>query len=339
MKKAMISNPPGMLIQAACFIVIIAGMRAASDLLVPFLLALFIAIICSPLLVWLRKKGVPNFLAVIILFAGIIVAVLLLTFLIGNSVNDFSSKLPEYQKALTVKMAVLFHWLKDLGFNISIPDIMKIVDPGVVMRLAANTLSGFTSMVSDTLLILLMVVFILMEAAGFPAKLKKIFAKSGGSMGHLEKMAEGINRYIAIKTVISLATGVFIATWLLIIGVDYALLWGVLAFLLNYIPNIGSIIAAIPAVLLALIQNGTGTALLATGGYIVVNTVVGSILEPKFLGSRLGLSTLVVFLSMIFWGWVMGPVGMILSIPLTMIIKIALEKDEERKWIAILLDS
>ncbi len=142
---------------------------------------------------------------------------------------------------------------------------------------------------------------------------------------------------MVIKTLVSLATGIAIAIWLGVLGVDYAMLWGLLAFLLNYVPNIGSIIAAIPAVLLALVQLGVGSALLAALGFLVVNAAIGNVIEPRFMGRGLGLSTLVVFLSLVFWGWVLGPVGMLLSVPLTMTVKIALESNEDTRWIAILL--
>ncbi len=157
--------------------------------------------------------------------------------------------------------------------------------------------------------------------------------------GRTEKIAEEIKRYMAIKTVISLLTGVFIGFWLWMLGVDYPLMWGLLAFLLNYVPNIGSFIAAIPAVLLAFVQLGLIKAGLTGLGFVVVNVVFGNVIEPRFMGKGLGLSTLVVFLSLVFWGWVLGPVGMLLSVPITMTIKIALEASEETRWIAILLGS
>jgi len=142
---------------------------------------------------------------------------------------------------------------------------------------------------------------------------------------------------MAIKTLISLGTGILAGIWLMAMGVSYAILWGMLAFFLNYIPNIGSIIAAIPAVILALIQFGIIKAAVVGVGYLVINTLMGSVIEPRFMGKELGLSTLVVFLSLLFWGWVLGPIGMLLSVPLTMMAKIALDNREETRWIAILL--
>jgi predicted PurR-regulated permease PerM len=140
-----------------------------------------------------------------------------------------------------------------------------------------------------------------------------------------------------IKTLISVVTGIIITIFLKIVGVHYAVLWGLVAFLLNFIPSIGSIIAAVPAILMALVQFNFGTALIVAVGYVVVNILIGSIIEPRVLGRGLGLSPLIVFLSLIFWGWLLGPVGMLLSIPLTIMIKIALDTQPNTKWIATLL--
>jgi predicted PurR-regulated permease PerM len=203
--------------------------------------------------------------------------------------------------------------------------------------MAANTLAGLSGLLTNVFMILLTVIFILLEASGFPQKLRTALGDPEESLGQFKSITESVNRYLAMKTIFSLATGVAVAIWLAILGVDFALLWGLVAFLLNYVPNIGSIIAAIPAVLLALIQLGVGPALLACLGYVVVNVVFGSILEPKFMGRGLGLSALVVFLSLVFWGWVLGPVGMVLSVPLTMIVKVALESHEDTQWIAVML--
>jgi predicted PurR-regulated permease PerM len=210
-------------------------------------------------------------------------------------------------------------------------------DPGKAMKMAANTLAGLSGLLTNVFMILLTVIFILLEASGFPQKLRTALGDPEESMGQFRSVTESVNRYLALKTVFSLATGLTVAIWLAILGVDFALLWGLVAFLLNYVPNIGSIIAAIPAILLALIQLGVGPALLTCLGYVVVNVVFGSILEPKFMGRGLGLSTLVVFLSLVFWGWVLGPVGMVLSVPLTMIVKIAMESHEDTQWIAVML--
>jgi AI-2 transport protein TqsA len=186
--------------------------------------------------------------------------------------------------------------------------------------------------------ILLTVIFILLEASGFPQKLHDAFPDPERIVGPFRTFMESVNRYLAIKTLFSLATGIIIWLWLAFLGVDFAPTWGMVAFFLNFVPNIGSIIAAVPAILLAVIQLGVPSALLACLGYAVVNILFGNILEPRFMGRGLGLSTLVVFISLIFWGWVLGTIGMVLSVPLTMIVKIALASDEDTRWIAIMLE-
>ena len=325
------------LIVAASFVVIVAGMRAASSILVPFLLSIFIALICAPPLFWMQRRGIPNTLAVLSILVGIIVIVLILAAFIGTSLNDFTKAMPVYEKRVTDITTALVSWLKNLGVEISSSVLTEYLNPAKAMKMAANTLAGVSGLLTNVFMILLTVIFILLETSAFPHKLQTALRDPEESMGRFRGFIESFNRYLALKTLFSLATGVVIGIWLAVLGVDFALLWGLLAFLLNFVPNIGSIIAAIPAILLALIQLGWGSALLSSLGYIVVNVVVGSILEPRLMGHRLGLSTLVVFLSLVFWGWVLGPVGMVLSVPLTMIVKIALESNDDTRWIAVLL--
>jgi len=184
---------------------------------------------------------------------------------------------------------------------------------------------------------LLYVAFMLAELSGITQKIAKAFDNPRDTLQRVSQFTEGANKYMAIKAGVSAFTGALVSIVLWVIGVDFPILWGVFAALLNFIPNIGSIFAAIPAVLLALVQLGVGPAIAVALAYVIINVVVGSILEPKFMGERVGLSTLVVFISLVFWGWVLGPAGMLLSIPLTMLVKIGLDKREDTHWIATLL--
>jgi predicted PurR-regulated permease PerM len=205
--------------------------------------------------------------------------------------------------------------------------------------LAGGIFSALSSVLTNAFLILLTVVFILLEAADLPKKLRIVLKNPERSLATIEKFSQSAKRYLVIKTLISATIGVVIWLWLLILGVDYPVLWGTLSFLLNYVPNIGSIIAALPVALLALVQLGVGSALLTVLGFVVVHIVVGNIIEPKLTGKGLSLSTLVVFLSLVFWGWVLGPIGMILSVPMTSLVTIALESYEETRGIAFMLGS
>ena len=327
------------LITIAAFVVVIAGMRAAKAIIVPFLLASFIAIISAPPLFWLKKRKLPTWLSLLIVMLGILSFGLIIAGLVGSSVKDFLSKLPFYEVRLRAQTANLLGWLNRLGVDVSSIDLTEIFDPGAAMKLVASVLNELGGVFTNGFLILLTVIFMLLEASSFPAKFRAIFLDPEASLVRFKNFTSNVNRYMAIKTGISFVTGALVAIFLTIIGVHYPLLWGLLAFVLNYIPNIGSIIAAVPAVLLAVIQLGIGKAILVAAGYIIINLFMGNVIEPRFMGRGLGLSTLVVFLSLLFWGWVLGPVGMLLSVPLTMTVKIALDSSEDTRWIAILLGS
>ena len=322
---------------AAALVIIIAGIRVAAPILVPFLLSVFIAIICGAPLAWFRKRGIPKALALPIVIAAAIAFGLILAVLVGTSVDDFSRSLPAYQERLKEQTAALLGWLAGFGIDLSDQGILNAFDPGAAMKLVTRLLTGLGGALTNAFLILLTVTFILLEASDFPEKLHATLADPTRSFETINKFISTVQRYMAIKTLTSLVTGVMIGVWLAVLGIDYPLLWGLLAFLLNYVPNIGSILAAVPAIILALLQFGLGPALLAALGYLVVNIGIGAVIEPRIMGRGLGLSTLVVFLSLVFWGWVLGPVGMLLSVPLTMTIKIALGSNEDTRWIAVLL--
>jgi len=337
-KRTAKAKVPAILILAS-FIIVVAGMKAASSLLVPFFLAVFIAVICAPPLFWLQRKGVPKVIALILILAGILIVGLLFGALLGPPLNDFLSSLPGYQERLSTHIGTLVGWLRGKGVNIPAEEVPQVFHPGWVMSLAGGIFSALSSVLTNGLLILLTVVFILLEAADIPKKLGVVLKNPEKSLSAIEKFGQKAKRYLVIKTLISAATGLAIWLWLLILGVDYPVLWGTLSFLLNYVPNIGAIIAALPVALLALVQLGVGSALLTILGFTVVHIVVGNIIEPKMTGKGMSLSTLIVFLSMVFWGWVLGPIGMILSVPITSLVKIALESYESTRGVAIMLGS
>lgn len=327
------------LVNLAAFIIVIAGIKAAEPIMVPFLLSLFITVLCAPPLSWLQQRNVPVAWAIVIIMSVVVTVALLLVVIVGASVNSFSEQIPLYQERLQLMTQQFSLWLQGLG--VSVPQVVwrDYLDPGIAMAFAGQLLSSFGNVMANGFLILLTVIFILTEMGLFMRKMHAVAENAHLSEANLNRFVRNINHYMAIKGWISLVTAGLITLWLAILGVDYAVLWGVLAFLLNFIPNLGSIIAAVPAVLLALVQIGPGTAALAGAGYLMANIVMGNIIEPRFMGKGLDLSTLVVFLSLVFWGWTLGTVGMLLSIPLTMAVKIALESYEETRWIGVILSS
>lgn len=330
---------PALLILAS-FIIVVAGMKAASSLLVPFFVAVFIAVICAPPMFWLQRKGLPKVVALTLILMAILLVGFLFGMLIGPSLSSFLGSLPDYQQRLTAYTATVINWLAEKGVTIPEGEVLSsTLNLGAIMGLAGSIFAALGSVLADAFLILLTVVFILLEVADFPKRLRAVLKNPERSLSTIQKFSESAKRYMVIKTLISAAIGVVIWLWLLILGVDYPVLWGTLSFLLNYVPNIGSIIAALPVAFLALVQLGVGSALLTVLGFVIVHIVIGNIIEPKLTGQGLSLSTLVVFLSLVFWGWILGPIGMILSVPMTSLVKIALESYEDTQGLAIMLGS
>ena len=325
------------LVAAAAFTVVVAGMRQAQSILTPVLLAAFLAVIGAVPLAWLARKGLPKWAALLLVLGAGVVIVLTLVALVGTSLDGFASKLPEYQKRLEVQKRDLVDWLAGRGVDLSAPAEQEGMNPQRLLSLAGAAASAVGSLFGDAALILLLFIFMMVEGSMMRSKLSAIWGDAPDRLARVDRVLENVRHYVAIKTWISFLTGVLVAVWLTILGVDYPLLWGLVAFCFNFVPNIGSIIAAVPAVCLALLQIGLPSALYTAVGYIVINNVLGNVVEPRIMGRGLGLSTLVVFLSLVFWGWVSGPVGMFLSVPLTMIAKIALEGSRETKWVGVLL--
>ncbi|MCK4703850.1 MAG: AI-2E family transporter [Gammaproteobacteria bacterium] len=330
-----------MLMVSAALVIVVAGMKYAAPLLVPFLLSVFIAVISFPLMSFLQQKGLAKGLSLILVILLVMLIGVALTILIGSSITDFSQTLPEYQQKISAEWGEALRWLSDHG--ISVADNLKdVTDPAAAVGLISAILKGFGSVLTDSFLIILTVIFLLIEAAGFTQKFLNLNKSDSGTLQIDEKafsqiFVEKLRHYMSMKTIISMLTGFIIALAMWLIGVDYPVLWGVLAFMLNFVPNIGSIIAAVPAILLTLVQLGFTSALLVASVYVVVNVVIGSVVEPKYMGKGLGLSTLVVFVSLVFWGWVLGPVGMLLSVPLTITVKLGLDSNPETQWLGHLL--
>jgi predicted PurR-regulated permease PerM len=321
----------------ACLVVLLAGLKAASPILVPFLLSLFIAIITNPLVSKLVDMKLPRGLAVLVVLSIVVVLGLSLAGVVGQSFNDFSKSLPVYQEKLAGELEWVVAKLALFDIEINQQQLTQYFNPGVAMQMVGNLLSGFGGVMTNLFLIILTVVFMLFEAPDATKKVHIALDDPAMKLKHIDRFLEAVNSYLAIKTVISLGTGILVGLLLWVLDIDYVLLWAVLAFLFNFIPNIGSIIAAVPAVLLAIVVQNPAVAGLVALGYVAINTVMGNVIEPRFMGRGLGLSTLVVFLSLIFWGWLLGTVGMLLSVPLTMIVKIALEANKDSSWLAVLL--
>ena len=329
----------GVLISFASLVVIIAGLKTASPIVIPLLVAGFIALILSPPLFYLQRSGLPTWAALSIIVISLVLVLATLTLLLSVSVEQIASSLPHYEARLTEHLGVAKVWLDNKGLNPSHQDFTALVDPALAVTLFGRLVNGFGNILANGLLILFAVLFILMEASAFPAKIRYLLPRPEQSLVHLARFVDTVKTYLVIKSVMSLITGAGIALYLIVIGVDFALLWGWIAFFMNFVPYVGSLIAAIPVIVLTLLDPGPDIALLVAFGYLAINILVGNVIEPRYLGQGLDLSTLVVFLSLVFWGWLFGPVGMFLSAPLTMLLKIAAESHPNGRGLSVLLGS
>ncbi|ENZ3962744.1 AI-2E family transporter [Klebsiella aerogenes] len=324
-------------IMLGMLVIILTGIRFAADIIVPFILALFLAVVINPLVQLMVRCRVPRVLAISLLVGAIVLLAVVLLASLGTSLNELARTLPQYRTSLAEPLKTVTPWLQRFGFTVSAIELNKYIDPNAVMTLVTSLLTQLSNAMSSIFLLLLTVVFMLLEVPQLPAKLQQLMSRPVEGMGAIQRAIDSVSHYLVLKTAISLVTGLVVWGMLALLDVRFAFMWGLLAFALNYIPNIGSVLAAIPPILQVMVFSGLYEALIVTAGYLIINLVFGNILEPRIMGRGLGLSTLVVFLSLIFWGWLLGPVGMLLSVPLTIIVKIALEQTNGGQSIAFLL--
>ena len=321
------------IVKWAAIFIIIASVKLSRPIVLPLLLALFVSITLSlPINLLVQKKMNRNLATFVVLIVFVSV-VYLIGDIIGKSASDFVRNIAEYKDILSQKLAgtQLGDFIDDTKAGEQ--------DKNKLLGFILGVIGAVQKVVGQVVFITILTLFMIFELEVFPIKFKAIFGREGkkGAEANLKLITINITRYLGIKTISSSATAVLIYIALKVIGVDYAVLWAMIAFLFNFIPNIGSMIAAIPALMFAWVQLGN-TGFFWTGiTYLTVNMIIGSIIEPKILGKGMGLSTFVVFLSLVFWGWVLGPVGFFLSVPLTMVLKIILYSNESSKYFGILL--
>ena len=346
------ANTPGarFLLMGASFVIVVAGLREGQTILLPFALALFLAVMSMPLMFWLQLRRVPAPVAIALtmLVMGALFGALIM--LGTQAVADLQDQIPGY----TTRIRALYEsWVARLSTwsGIQLDQVLiESIDPGVLVDWFASTAARVAGFLGNMFMVLLIMAFVLGEAMVFPFKFRAIVGpREGERRGatkrvtndrrRVTKIVREVQAYLGIKTLVSLATGLAISLLAWFLGLDFPILLGLIGFVLNYIPTVGSILAAIPALFLSLVQFTTfGNFMFVVIGYGAINMVIGNIIEPNLMGRRLGLSTLVVILSLLFWAWVWGPVGALLAVPLTMIVKIMLENTEDLRWVAILLD-
>lgn len=328
------------LVGLAAFVVVVAGLHAAAPIVVPILAAIFLATITVPPITLLAVRGVPTWLAAILVIAIMLGVLIGGTWALGSTARQFAADIPAYQAALQQHVVAFSDRLRDWGLGDVADRLPELLNTSLLFQAAGGMATGVASLAKDVFFVLVATLFILAELATLPGKVRAAFGSGEGGEGRTERLRGvvlAMQRYIFLKTQTSFLTAVLVCVLLLVLGIPYALGLALLAFGLNFVPVVGSIIAAVPPVLLALMDGGTGRLLTLVIGYAVINVGIGNFVEPRLFGRSLGLSPLVVFLSLVIWGWILGPVGMFLSVPLTMFVKILVDEVDDLKWIGTLL--
>ncbi|MBP7770119.1 MAG: AI-2E family transporter [Aliarcobacter sp.] len=319
------------------FVIIIAGIKMASQIVVILFLAIFISSIFSTLLKVLQRKHIPRIFSYFIILLIVILLTLMLTYVINISLKDFITNFPLYEEKFRNTVSNLIHYAQALGFDIDKAIILETLSFSSFFGYTTNIIGSIGTFLSKFLLVIIGVAFLLAEAKSFQTKLKVIFRNDIKKLEHFNLFSFNIQKYFVVKSFTSFLTGFIIAIALTFFGVDYPILWGVLAMLFNFVPVFGSIVASIPAILLALLNLDLNTTIWVIAIYVVINISISNILEPKLMGKELGLSPLIIFFSLIFWGYILGIVGMFLAVPITMTLKIAFDSNLSTRWLGILM--
>lgn len=333
------SIPLNATLALAALVVIIAGMKVGADLLVPLLLATFIAVVCTSPVQWLHGWGLSLRASVFTTLLVLLACLSLIGVLVVNSFGTFIEALPDIETRLYEHYWNLLNTMAAHGLAINPDQLGELFNMEEDESWVPKIIGELGNLFMQGGIIGLLAIFMLFETLNFRQKVSLALENPAPSLRRFGEFSLTLKRYLAVKTMISLVTAVLVWLSCVIVGVDFPLLWGVLAFALNFIPNIGSALAAIPPVILLLVSQDGGAfqALLLASAYLIINFVLGNLIEPRVMGQALGLSTFVAFLSLVVWGWIFGPAGMLLSVVLTMTLKIALDSHPQTRWIARLL--
>lgn len=323
------------LLTIAAVVVVLAGVKAAGEIVVPILLALFFAFVSSPVVFRLSRARVPYGLAVTIVLLVQVAVLSMFGLVLARTAADLQQRLPELRERVGVAQDELARWIaRHAALRLS--EAVELVDTGRFVDRLGDVALQLGALLGSGLLLVLVLAFTLFDASRLWRLIDAHF--DGGEDRHMiGRISVEVNRYLGIKTAVSLITGILIGLSCALLRIEFALFWGLLAFLLNYVPNVGPLVAAVPMILFAWVMNGATVALLVTAAHLAIHAIIGNVLEPKWMGQALGMSPLVVVLSMVVWGWLLGPVGALLSAPLTMIVKIALANTRDWAWVAELM--
>jgi AI-2 transport protein TqsA len=330
-----------MLLGAAAAVIVLWGVRATAWLIGPMMLAFVLVIAISPVQSWLRRHNWPNWLTTIVLIVllGGLLAVLMLVVVV--SLAKLGALLPQYADRADEILQSLSTSLERFGVQPGqLQDAANDLDPARLVAFIGTLLGGLTSAASSAVFLICLLLFISIEAGGIDRRLAAISADRPGLTTAFRSFARSTRSYLVVSTIFGFIVGVLDTAVLAVIGVPLPVLWGVLAFITNFVPNIGFVVGLVPPALLALLTLGVPEMLIVIVAYCALNFVIQSLIQPRFVGDSVGLAMTTTFVALVFWAWLLGPLGALLAIPLTLLIKALLvDVDPTAHWATALVGS
>ena len=322
-------------------VVTVAGLRSVADIIGPVFLALMLTVTASPLGAWLRTRGAPAWAATAALIVTVYAILLGLGGALVVSVARLVDLMPQYQSQFTALRADVSQALSDLGVDTQrVGDVAGLIQPGSIGDLLQSILGGVLGVLSNGVFLIAVLLFLCIDALGFPVRLRRVAADRPEVVGALRSFAQGTRRYLLVSTIFGLIVAVIDTLMLWALDVPLPVLWGLLAFITNYIPNIGFVVGLVPPALLALLEGGVQQMTTVIVLYCVVNFVIQSVIQPKIVGDAVGLSATMSFLSLVVWAWILGPLGALLAIPLSLLTKgLLVDIDPRTQWVGALISA
>lgn len=336
-------TPPNilsLLVGLASVVLIVAGLKATAGLLTPILLSLFLVLVTYPILAWLKGKGLPHWLAYLTVLLSVIVVGAFGVLFLATSINELVTVLPSYSSQIETQVDEVWRWLTDQGVTLDDIQALSWFQPERIIQLSLTLTTTLLGTLSNTGLTLVIFIYMLATAPSFSTRLKKGLKADSPALHRLEEFAHSTSSYLMIKGWLGALTALtqMLLMWLL--GLDFAVLWGVLSFALNFVPNIGFYLALVPPLLIAIIELGWLKAMLFAAAYVIINNFFDMVVAPRYLAKGLDLSVSVTFLAVIIWAWILGPIGAFLALPLTIMVKkLLLEPFPQTQLMATLMGS
>lgn len=319
----------------AGIVVILGGIAAARDVVIPVFIALYFSLVCTPVYVWLQRKRVPNALALLIIAAGVVLVGGGLVVVAATSLGRASANVARSVMTVLQQASAPDGALTVLGIGpVDVNELVRSINPSSLTGIAGRVLGTATDVLSTLLVILVVMAFLLLDGPRVWARAQAALGEDHALYRRLSEYGPTVVRYFSARTLVNLVTGAAVGILLLILGVDFALLWAVLAFFLSYIPFVGLALSIAPPALLALAESGLGRAAAVIIGVVLINLAIENVVDPAVTGKQMQLSPTAVFISFLFWTFLLGPLATLVAMPLTLLLMVVLDSFEETRWLA-----